>query len=66
VLDFKLVHWGEGMQLFVEGATPDSILTGSVRPRRGNGTASTTLVEIVNPGGARLDLLTNPSFHVGA
>ena len=63
--DFKVVRWGEGLQLWVEGATPDSVLTGTVRPHRGNGTATTSLVEIINPDGARLDLLNNPSFHVG-
>ena len=56
--------WGEGVQLWLEGATPDSVLTGTVRTRRGGGTATTTLVEILNPGGARLDLLNDPSFHV--
>jgi hypothetical protein len=64
LFDFKVVRWGEGLQVWVEGATPESVLTGTVRARRGGGTASTSLVEIVNPGGARLDLLSNPSFHV--
>jgi hypothetical protein len=62
--DFSVVRWGEGLQVWVEGATPDSVLTGTVRARRGSGAATTSLVEIVNPGNARLDLLSNPSFHV--
>lgn len=56
--------WGDGVQLWVEGATADSVVTGTVRSRHGGGVATTSLVEIVNPGGARLDLLNNPSFHV--
>ena len=56
--------WGDGVQLWVEGATPDSVVSGTVRPRRGGAAATTQLVEIINPGGARLDLLSNPSFQV--
>ena len=55
---------GDGVQLFVDGATPGSVVTGTVRPRRGGGDATTPLVEIINPGGARLDLLGNGSFQV--
>ena len=58
-------HWGDGSQVWVEGATPDGILTGTVRPRHGTGAATTSLLEIINPGAARLDVLNNPSFHVG-
>jgi hypothetical protein len=57
--------WGDGVQLWVEGATPDSVLTGTVRPRRGAAPAPTPLAAVVNPGGARNDLLGNPSFHIG-
>ena len=56
--------WGDGVQLFVDGATPASVVTGTVRPRPGGGGATTPLVEIINPGGARLDLLSNGSFQV--
>ena len=57
--------WGEGMQLFIDGATPRTVLTGSVvAPPGGDGT--TTLAEIVNPGGAQLPLLSDPAFGIGS
>jgi hypothetical protein len=63
---YRAEYWGEGLQLWVDGATAESVLTGSVSvdPRRGPGDATTTLMEIINPGGARLDLLANPAFQV--
>ena len=56
---------GEGQQLWVEGATAESVLTGTVTAGgRGAGDATTSLIEIINPGGARLDLLADPAFQV--
>ena len=63
----KILGRGEGQQLWVEGATADTVLTGTVRRGRGRGSdAATSFAEIINPGGARLDLLNDPAFHANA
>ena len=63
-LGFHAFRWGEGLQLWVEGATLQSVLTGTVTTGRHGLDAITSIFEIVNPGGARLDLLADPAFVV--
>ena len=55
---------GEAMQVWIEGATADTVLTGTVTARRRGGDADTSVVEIINPGGARV-MLGEPAFRVG-
>ena len=63
---FKTNHWGEGMFLWIEAAAPGAVLTGTVTPYgHGLEDATTSLVEIFNPAGARLDLLNDQAFQVG-
>ena len=63
----KVLRRGEGQQLWLEGATADTVLTGVVRRGRGRGSdAATSFAEIINPDGARLDLLNDLAFHVNA
>ncbi|HZN69844.1 MAG TPA: hypothetical protein VFB66_31510 [Tepidisphaeraceae bacterium] len=64
--EVRTVRFGDGMQLWVEGATPDSVLTGTVSPGTRGGDGSTSLAFIVNPGGARIELLNDPAFQVGS
>jgi hypothetical protein len=59
----KFTRTGEAQQLWVDGATADTIVTGIIKPRRRNDNR-TTFAEVLNPGGARLDLLNNPAFRV--
>jgi hypothetical protein len=59
----KFTRSGEAQQLWVEGATGDTVVTGTIKPRRRNDNR-TTFAEVLNPGGARLDLLNDPAFRI--
>jgi hypothetical protein len=60
----KVLNRGNVVKVWIEGATPDSVLSGTVTARGRRGDATTPFVQIFNPGGARLDLLNNPGFQV--
>ena len=42
---------------------PENVVTGTIKARRRNDNA-TTFADVLNPGGARLDLLNDPAFRV--
>ena len=63
---YPVHRWGEGLQLFIDGATPETVLTGSVTLGARSRDATTTLLEIINPGGAELPFLSDPAFSVGS
>jgi hypothetical protein len=64
--EVRRVRFGDGMQLWVEGATPDSVLTGTVSAGTRGGDGTTGLAFVINPGGAWIELLDDPAFQVGS
>jgi hypothetical protein len=59
----KFSNFGDAQQLWVEGATLETVVTGTIKPRRRDDGA-TTFADVLNPGGARVDLLNDPAFRV--